>query len=195
MNINQTTKYDIGQTVYFVKQSTSYEEIPCTHCGGNYREIVNNIEYKCPYCKGGRESRRVDHYELKSGVITNIHIAVNGIDERTDHITGDKIKTNIRYCVTENHTEGLFDVDGSSINKYEGELYASADGGGGYNQRKMQNYHTRRQFMNNQTPATREAYGIMPRIVNIGNPIYQPTRSQVIKNKRRKAHLQRTKRR
>lgn len=29
----------------------------------------------------------------------------------------------------------------------------------------------------------------------IGNPIYQPKRSQVIKNKRRRAHLQRTKRR
>lgn len=127
MNINQTTKYDIGQTVYFVKHSTSYEEIPCTHCGGNYREIVNNIEYKCPYCKGGRESRRVDHYELKSGVITNIHIAINGIDEYTDYITGDEIETNIRYCVTENRTEGFFDTDGSSMSKYEGELYASAE--------------------------------------------------------------------
>lgn len=57
MNINQTTKYDIGQTVYFVSHYTSREEIPCTHCGGNYREIVNNIEYKCPYCNGGRETR------------------------------------------------------------------------------------------------------------------------------------------
>lgn len=128
MNINQTTKYDIGQTVYFVSHGTSYEEIPCTHCGGNYREIVNNIEYKCPYCNGGRETRRIDHYELKSGVITNIHIAVNGIDEHTDHITGDKIATNIQYCVTENRTTGNFcDIDGSSTSKYEGELYETAD--------------------------------------------------------------------
>ena len=128
MNINQTTKYDIGQTVYFVSHGTSYEEIPCTHCGGNYREIVNNIEYKCPYCNGGREKRRIDHYELKSGVITNIHIAVNGIDERTDYITGDKIATNIQYCVTENRTTGNFcDIDGSSTSKYEGELYETAD--------------------------------------------------------------------
>lgn len=35
MNINQTTKYDIGQTVYFVSHYTSREEIPCTHCGVN----------------------------------------------------------------------------------------------------------------------------------------------------------------
>lgn len=128
MNINQTTKYDIGQTVYFVSHYTSREEIPCTHCGGNYREIVNNIEYKCPYCTGGRETRRIDHYELKSGVITNIHIAVNGIDEHTDYITGDKIATNIQYCVTENRTTGNFcDIDGSPTSKYEGELYETAD--------------------------------------------------------------------
>lgn len=99
MNINQTTKYDIGQTVYFVSHYTSREEIPCTHCGENYREIVNNIEYKCPYCNGGRETRRIDHYKLKSGVITNIHIAVNGIDEHTDYITGDKIATNIHIAL------------------------------------------------------------------------------------------------
>lgn len=49
--------------------------------------------------------------------------------------------------------------------------------------------------MNNQTTTPREAYGIMPVCVNIGNPIYHPTRSQVIKNKRRRAHLRRTKRR
>ena len=128
MNINQTTKYDIGQTVYFVSHYTSREEIPCTHCGGNYREIVNNIEYKCPYCNGGRETRRIDHYKLKRGVITNIHIAVNGIDEHTDYITGDKIETNIRYCVTENRTTGnMCDIDGSSSSMYEGELYESAD--------------------------------------------------------------------
>ena len=128
MNINQTTKYDIGQTVYFVSHYTSREEIPCTHCGGNYREIVNNIEYKCPYCNGGRETRRIDHYKLKSGVITNIHIAVNGIDEHTDYITGDKIETNIRYCVTENRTTGkMYDIDGASSSMYEGELYETAD--------------------------------------------------------------------
>lgn len=128
MNINQTTKFNIGQTVYFVSHSTSYEEIPCTHCGGNYREIVNNIEYKCPYCNGGREKRRIDRYELRSGVITNIHITVNGIVERTDYITGDKIETNIRYCVTENRTtDGFMDIDGSSTNMYEGELYESAE--------------------------------------------------------------------
>lgn len=127
MNINQTTKFNIGQTVYFVSHGTSYENIPCTHCGGNYREIVNNIEYKCPYCNGGREKRRIDHYALRSGVITNIHIAVNGIEERTDYITGDEIETNIRYCVTENRTEGFFDVDGSSTSMYEDELYESAE--------------------------------------------------------------------
>lgn len=127
MNINFFTKYDIGQTVYFISHHTSLEEIPCTHCGGNYREVMNNIEYKCPYCKGGRETRRIDHYALKSGVITNIHIAVNGIDKRTDYITGDEIETNIRYCVTENRTVGnVLDIDGSSINIYEGELYATS---------------------------------------------------------------------
>lgn len=127
MQINQTTKFDIGQTVYFVTHGTSYEEIPCTHCGGNYREIVNGIEYKCPYCNGGRERRRVDSYYLRSGVITNIRIAVNGTNPETDFITGDEIETNVRYSVTENHTEGQYDADGYSYSKYEGELYESAD--------------------------------------------------------------------
>lgn len=128
MNINQTTKFDIGQTVYYVSHYTSRMEIPCTHCGGNYREIVNNIEYRCPYCKGGRETQVIDHYDLRSGVITNIHIAVNGIVERTDRITGKKIETNIRYCVTENRTTDAFmDIDGSSTNMFEGELYESAE--------------------------------------------------------------------
>ena len=130
MDINIKTKFSIGDTVYFVKESTSYYEIPCTHCGGNYREIVNNIEYKCPYCTGGRERRRIDTYRLRSGVITNIHIAVNGVDTRTDYITGDEIETNVRYCVTENRTSGgglIFDHDGDSLSKYEGELYESAD--------------------------------------------------------------------
>lgn len=58
MDINIKTKFSIGDTVYFVKESTSYYEIPCTHCGGNYREIVNNIEYKCGHCGYRRYCQR-----------------------------------------------------------------------------------------------------------------------------------------
>ncbi len=127
MIINQNTKYDIGQKVYFVTHTSSYEDIRCTHCKGNYREIVNNIEYTCPYCKGGRENRRIDTYEVASGIITNIRISVNGIQKLVDHITGFEIETRIKYSVTENRSEFLFDTDGSSTNKFEGELYATED--------------------------------------------------------------------
>lgn len=127
MQINQTTKFDIGQRVFFVERTTSYEEIPCTHCGGNYREIVNNIEYTCPYCKGGRERRRIDNYRVHSGVITNIRIAVYGVDKFEDINTGKEVDTNIKYSVTKNHTEFLFDHDGDSRNLHEGELYETED--------------------------------------------------------------------
>lgn len=124
MQLNIKTKFDIGQTVYFVAQSTSYEDIPCTHCKGNYREIVNGIEYTCPHCTGGRERNRVDDYEVKSGVVTNIKVSVRGIRKIKDRITGENIETNFKYCVTANNTELSFcDADDSSTSKYEGELY------------------------------------------------------------------------
>lgn len=128
MKINLTTKYDIGQQVFFVEHSTSHETVPCEHCHGNYREMVNNIEYTCPYCKGGRSSRTIDKYRTRSGIITNIRISLLGIDRRRDFElkTDTKFDTNIKYSVTENRTESAFsDIDGSSTNKFEGELYAS----------------------------------------------------------------------
>lgn len=127
MNITINTKFDIGQKVFFIRHSASSEEIPCTHCNGNYREIVNGIEYTCPYCKGGREKRRINEYRVVSGIITNIRIAVNGNQKSIDLATGFDIATNIKYSVTENRTEYLFDTDGSSINKFESELYLTED--------------------------------------------------------------------
>lgn len=127
MNINLTTKFDIGQKVFYVSHTTSHLEIPCTHCHGNYREIVNDIEYTCPYCKGGREKMRIDDYEVQSGIVTNIRIAVNGIYKYEDHETGQEIFTNYKYSVTENHTEFVFDADGSSTNRFESELFATEE--------------------------------------------------------------------
>ena len=125
MKIKIDTKFDVGEKVFYITHSTSFEEIPCEHCSGNYREIVNGIEYTCPYCKGGRERKRIDKYKVKSGIITNIRFSVNGIDEFAHDITGNKIETKIRYCVTENLIRNgeLFEIDGSSHNKFEGELF------------------------------------------------------------------------
>lgn len=126
MDINIKTKFSIGDTVYFVKESTSYYEIPCTHCGGNYREIVNNIEYKCPYCTGGREKQKIKHYEVESGIVTNIRIALYGEREVVDRITHNHIRTNVLYSVTpHNAVDDYYDTDANSISKYEGELYAT----------------------------------------------------------------------
>ena len=128
MKINLNTKYDIGQQVFFVDHSQSHEEIPCEHCNGNYREIVNGIEYTCPYCKGGRSKRIIDKYQVRSGIITNIRISFLGIDKMRDYNLNseEKFDTNIKYSVTENRTEsGWSDIDGNSINKFEFELYAT----------------------------------------------------------------------
>ena len=126
MDINIKTKFSIGDTVYFVKESTSYYEIPCTHCGGNYREIVNNIEYKCPYCTGGREKQKIKHYEVESGIVTHIRIALYGEREVVDRITHNHIRTNVLYSVTpHNAVDDYYDTDANSISKYEGELYAT----------------------------------------------------------------------
>lgn len=127
MKVEINTKFDIGQTVFYIKHTTSYEEIPCEHCNGNYREIVNDIEYTCPYCKGGREKKRIDKYRVKSGIITNIRIAVKGIDTITDPITKEQIETNVKYSVTENNTELFYESDGNSTNLYEGELYSTVE--------------------------------------------------------------------
>lgn len=130
MLINFNTKYDIGQQVFFVEHSTSHEEIPCEHCKGNYREIVNGIEYTCPYCKGGRSRKTIDSYRVKSGIITNIRIALLGIDRMRDYDLNPEKKydTNIKYSVTENRTETSWissDIDGNSTSKFEFELYAT----------------------------------------------------------------------
>ena len=128
MLINLNTKYDIGQQIFFVSHSTSHETVSCEHCNGNYREIVNGIEYTCPYCKGGRSSRTIDKYRVRSGIITNIRISLLGIDKirNYDLNSNDKFDTNIRYSVTESRTEDSFsDIDGSSMSKFEGELYAT----------------------------------------------------------------------
>ena len=128
MKINLNTKYDIGQQVFFVEHSTSHETVPCEHCNGNYREIVNGIEYTCPYCKGGRSSRTIDKYRVRSGIITNVRISLLGIDRRRDYDlnTEKEFDTNIKYSVTENRAESYFsDIDGSSMNKFEFELYAT----------------------------------------------------------------------
>ena len=126
MDINIKTKFSIGDTVYFVKESTSYYEIPCTHCGGNYREIVNNIEYKCPYCTGGQKKQKIKHYEVESGIVTNIRIALYGEREVVDRITHNHIRTNVLYSVTpHNAVDDYYDTDANSISKYEGELYAT----------------------------------------------------------------------
>jgi hypothetical protein len=128
MLINFNTKYDIGQQVFFVERSTSHETVSCEHCNGNYREIVNGIEYTCPYCKGGRSSRTIDTYRVRSGVITNIRISLLGIDKMRsyDLNSKDKFDTNIKYSVTENRTENSFsDIDGNSTSKFERELFAT----------------------------------------------------------------------
>lgn len=128
MEIKLNTKYSIGQQVFFVDHSTSHETVPCEHCKGNYREIVNGIEYTCPYCKGGRSSRTIDSYRVRSGIITNIRISLLGIDKQRDYDINPEKKydTNIKYSVTENRTENCFsDIDGSSINKFEFQLYAT----------------------------------------------------------------------
>ena len=128
MKITIDTKYDVGQQVFFVEHSTSHETIPCEHCNGNYREIVNGIEYTCPYCKGGRSSRTIDKYRVRSGIITNIRISLLGIDKIRDYEVNPekKFDTNIKYTVTENRTENaFFDTDGNSMNKFEFELYAT----------------------------------------------------------------------
>lgn len=130
MKINLTTKFDIGQQVFFVEHSQSHEEAPCEHCHGNYREMVNEIEYTCPYCKGGRSKRTIDKYRVRSGIVTNIRISLLGIDKMRDYDLDEdrKFDTNIKYSVTENRTESAWsDIDGSSMNKYEGELYISEE--------------------------------------------------------------------
>lgn len=94
--------------------------------GGNYREIVNNIEYKCPYCTGGREKQKIKHYEVESGIVTNIRIALYGEREVVDRITHNHIRTNVLYSVTpHNAVDDYYDTDANSISKYEGELYAT----------------------------------------------------------------------
>lgn len=130
MLINFNTKYDIGQQIFFVDRSTSHEEVPCEHCKGNYREIVNGIEYTCPYCKGGRSKRTIETYRVRSGVITNIRISLLGIDRirNYDLNSKEKFDTNIKYSVTENYTENSYldsDIDGKSTSKFERELYAT----------------------------------------------------------------------
>ena len=128
MEIRLNTKYDIGQQVFFISRSTSHEEIPCEHCNGNYREIVNGIEYTCPYCKGGRSKRTIEKYRVRSGIITNIRISFLGIDKMKNYDLNseDKFDTNIKYSVTEHRTESDWsDIDGSSVNKFEGELYST----------------------------------------------------------------------
>lgn len=128
MEIKLNIKYDIGQQVFFVDRSTSHETVSCEHCNGNYREIVNGIEYTCPYCKGGRSSKTIEKYRVRSGIVTNIRISLLGIDRMRNYDLNykDKFDTNIKYSVTENRTENSFsDIDGSSTNKFEGELYGT----------------------------------------------------------------------
>lgn len=130
MKLTIDTKYDIGQQVFFVESSTSHETIPCEHCSGNYREMVNGIEYTCPYCKGGRSSKTIQKFRVRSGIITNIRISLLGIDRLRDYDADseEKFDTNIKYCVTENRTESAFsDVDGSSVSKFEGQLYPTEE--------------------------------------------------------------------
>lgn len=128
MQINLNTKYDIGQQVFFVEHSTSHETVSCERCNGQYREIVNGIEYTCPYCKGGRSSKTIDKYRVRSGIITNIRLSLLGIDKLRDYDLNPEKQydTKIKYSVTENRTENAFsDIDGSSASKFEFELYAT----------------------------------------------------------------------
>lgn len=75
------TKFDIGQTVYFIEEKTALTPTsePCDVCNETGRVTIKNMEYMCPKCGG----RLMTFEELKvqcvaSDIIENITIAAFG---------------------------------------------------------------------------------------------------------------------
>lgn len=124
---NAPRPVNIGDVFYMIAQGETkqfYE--PCKACNDTHSVTVNGVTFGCPYCTGGREKQKIKHYEVESGIVTNIRIALYGEREVVDRITHNHIRTNVLYSVTpHNAVDDYYDTDANSISKYEGELYAT----------------------------------------------------------------------
>lgn len=126
MKVTIETKFDVGQKVFWVERTYGSTTTKCSHCNGQYREIVNGIEYLCPHCKGGMETIHENNYHLKSGIVTNIRFTFNADVDDDTYFEG-KVDSHYRYDVTEHRQSYFSDSDGNSRTLYEGELYATKD--------------------------------------------------------------------